>query len=68
MVLVGVYLLVSDTVVVVKCTFLESLLTFDPPASNWGVGEGVATSRVLSGVLSASSISSWAFVMERWVP
>ena len=74
----GMYLLVSDTVVVVvvvvvdvtcEWSFLESLI-FEPPppVSCWGIGEGVLVSRVLSGVLRASSISSWAFVMERWVP
>ena len=72
MVLVGMYLLVSDTVVVVVVavvgvawvwSFLESL-TFElppppPPVSCCGgIGEGALVSRVLSGVLSASSISS----------
>ena len=66
-VLVGIYRLVSDTVVVWECTFLDSAVAFDPllPPSTCGVGEGVAKSRVLSGVLRASSINSWAFVMER---
>ena len=63
---VGMYLLVSDTVVVRDCSFLVSV-TFDPPSGK-GVGEEVAMSRVLSGVLRASSMSSCAFVMDRWVP
>ena len=79
MVLVGMYLLVSDTVVVVAVvmlgvvwgwSFLDSL-TFEPPppvSCCGGTGEGVLVSRVLSGVLRASSISSCALVMERWVP
>ena len=80
MVLVGMYLLVSDTVVVVAVVmvgvawgwiFLDSL-TFEPPpppvSCCGGTGEGVLVSRVLSGVLRASSISSCALVMERWVP
>jgi hypothetical protein len=79
MVLVGMYLLVSDTVVVVMVgvawgwSFFDSL-TFEPPppppvvSCCGGTGEGVFVSRVLSGVLSASSISSCALVMERWVP
>lgn len=80
MVLVGMYLLVSDTVVVVavamvgvawRWSFLDSL-TFEPPpppvSCCGGTGEGALVSRVLSGVLRASSISSCALVMERWVP
>ena len=64
------YLLVSDTVVVVVVvvgvvwgwSFLDSL-TFElpppPPVSCCvGMGEGVLVSRVLSGVLRASSINS----------
>ena len=59
MVLVGMYLLVSDTVVMVGCewSFLEDSWTFEPP-SCWGVGEEVLVSSVLSGVLRASSINS----------
>lgn len=84
MVLVGIYLLVSDTVVVAVLvvvvvgmgvawgwSFLESLTFELPPAPVsccGGMGEGVLVSRVLSGVLRASSISSWALVMERCVP
>ena len=81
MVLVGMYLLVSDTVVVVAVVMvgvvwgwsLLDSLTFEPPppppvSCCGGTGEGVLVSRVLSGVLRASSISSCALVMERWVP
>ena len=82
MVLVGMYLLVSDTVVVVAVVmvgvtwgwiFLDSLTLEPPPppppvSCCGGTGEGVLVSRVLSGVLRASSISSCALVMERWVP